>query len=159
MRHARWQRRALAVCGYRMDITPELRERIKTAVEAGPFTRHVGLVVEAIEEGYVRARLPFREVLVRSYGIHHGGAILTLMDVASGVASSSAHEGAYDPGVTNVTIAASTQFMGTAPGKDLVAEARCTKSGKTISFVDVEVRADAELVAKGSFTFKVTRVG
>lgn len=141
-----------------MQITPELAERIKTAVEAGPFTKHVGLVIESIEEGHVRTRLPFRDVLVRSYGIHHGGAILTLMDVTCGVASSTA-QGGYEPGVTNVTVAASTQFLGTAPGKDLIAEARCTKAGKSLSFVDVEVRAEGELVAKGSFTFKTARVG
>ena len=141
-----------------MQVTPELEERIIRAAEATPFTKHVGLRIEAIESGRVRVRLPYRAELARSYGIIHGGALMTLMDVSAGLASATAQE-AYGPGVTNVTIAASFQFLGAVRERDLLAEAVCTKAGKTISFCDVLVTSEGESVAKGSFTFKATRLG
>lgn len=140
-----------------MEITPELFARIKSSAEATPFTKHVGLVIESIVEGRSVVRLPYRDALARSRGIVHGGAILTLMDVTGGLASASA-VGSFGRDITNVTIAASTQFLGTIRNADLVATGTCTKAGKSISFVDVEVHADGALVAKGAFTFKTTKL-
>lgn len=140
-----------------MEISPELFARIKTSAEATPFTKHVGLVIESMSEGRSVVRLPYRPTLARSRGIVHGGAILTLMDVTGGLASASA-VGSFGKDITNVTIAASTQFLGSIREADLVATGTCTKAGKSISFVDVEVHADGELVAKGAFTFKTTRL-
>lgn len=140
---------------YPMQLTPEIRARIKSSAESTPFSKLVGLVIESIDSGHVVVRLPYRDVLVRSYGIVHGGAIMTLMDVAAGLASATASDG-FAPGATNVTIAASTQFVGMVREQDLVATARCTKAGKSISFIDVDVSTADGLVATGAFTFKVT---
>lgn len=141
-----------------MFVSPELEARIKASAESTPFTRHVGLVIESLSEGKARVRLPYRPELARSYGIVHGGAIMTLMDTAAGLSSATAG-GTYDPGVTNLTIAASTQFLGMVRERDLVAEAVCTKAGRSIVFVEISVSSDDVLVARGSFTFKIAHVG
>lgn len=139
-----------------MDEADDSAARMKRLLESTRFTHLVGIRVEEVRKGYVRASLPFRPELERSGGIVHGGAVFTLMDVTAGATAATAH-GSFDPGTTNVTIAANTAFLGMVQGKDLVCEARAVKAGKSISFVECEVRADDEPVARGSLVFKATR--
>jgi len=135
----------------------DIAELIRKTAEATPFTALAGIRVEAIEHGMVTVRLPFREAISRSFGIVHGGALMTLMDVAGGLASATAQE-TWEPGQTNVTIASSAQFLSVASGVDLIAVGRCTKAGKSIKFCEVEVTANGEPVARGAFTFKTTQM-
>jgi uncharacterized protein (TIGR00369 family) len=139
-------------------LPPELAELMARGAEATPFTAHVGLTIEKVERGLVVARLPFRAQVSRSFGIVHGGALMTLMDVAAGLASASTVADTWEQGTTNVTIASSAQFLSVARGVDLVAVARCTKAGRSISFCEVEVSGGDEVIARGAFTFKTTRM-
>lgn len=139
-----------------MELVPDVVARFSRALESSPFTKLVGLRVESIEAELVRTRLPFRAELERSHGIVHGGALFSLMDVTAGAMCAIA-QGGYAPGVTNVTVSASTQFLGIVRGQDLVCVARPVRSGKTISFIDAEVVAGDAVVARGAFVFKTTR--
>lgn len=138
-------------------LPAEMAELIRTTAEATPFTAHTGLKIERVERGLVVVRLPFRTEVSRSFGIVHGGALMTLMDVAAGLASATAKRD-WQPGQTQVTIASSAQFLSVARGVDLVATARCTKAGRSIGFCDVVVEADGEAIARGTFTFKTTQL-
>jgi uncharacterized protein (TIGR00369 family) len=143
----------------RKPFPADIAELIRTMAEATPFTALTGLRVEKIEHGLVVVRLPFREEISRSFGIVHGGALMTLMDVAGGLASATAQEN-WEPGMTHVTIASSAQFLSVSRGVDLIATARCTKAGRSIKFCEVEVDAegDGEPIARGAFTFKTTQM-
>jgi acyl-coenzyme A thioesterase PaaI-like protein len=58
-----------------------------------------------------------------------------------------------------VTLQATTQFLGVAHHEDLECVARPVKIGKSITFVDAEISAGGNPVARGSFVFKTTRSG
>jgi protein Tex len=138
------------------ELTEEFIARFSRAVEASAFTKRVGVVVESLTAEALRTRLPFHGGLERSLGIVHGGAIFTLMDVTAGAMCAIAH-GGIGEGSTMVTVQASTQFLDTARGEDLVCVARPVKIGASLGFVDVDVTAGERPVAHGSFVFKAVR--
>lgn len=139
-----------------MELTDERKAKFTERLEGSPFTKLVGLEVVELSNESVRTRLVFRPELERSHGIVHGGAIFSLMDVTAGAMCAIAH-GGFEAGVTNVTISASTQFLGIVRGADLACTARSVRSGKSIAFVEAEIESGGELVARGSFVFKTTR--
>lgn len=139
-----------------MELTEELVARFTRSLEGSPFTKLVGLAVTSLAQDEVRTRLDFRPELERSHGIVHGGAIFSLMDVTAGAMCAIA-QGGFASGITNVTVSASTQFLGIVRGQALECVARPVKLGKSISFVRVEVSSLGEPVARGDFVFKTTR--
>ena len=88
----------------------------------------------------------------------HGGAILSLADIAATAAAwSTATDAAAYRGIT---IDVSHGFMSAARGADLVADARVTKRGGTVCFVDVEIRnkSTAALVGRTKVVYKLSRI-
>jgi uncharacterized protein (TIGR00369 family) len=141
-----------------LELTDDLRARFTQALENIPFTRLVGLVVTGLAPDEVRMRLPYREDVGRGHGIPHGGAVFTLLDVTAGAMCAIANS-AIGAGTTYVTLQATTQFLGVAHHEDLECVARPVKIGKSITFVDAEISAGGNPVARGSFVFKTTRSG
>lgn len=84
-------------------------------------------------------------------GVAHGGLLMTLLDVAMGSAARAHVE-------TNVvTVDMQTAFFAPARGH-LTGEGRVTRAGKSIVFVEGDVRdAEGQIVAKGTSVFKVAR--
>ena len=81
-------------------------------------------------------------------GVAHGGCYFSLADTACGSAMSS-------HGYLCVTVNSTYNFMRSAKlGDRLVAEARETKSGRTLCFYEVDVRdQNGTLLGNGIFTF------
>lgn len=84
-------------------------------------------------------------------GVAHGGLLMTLLDVAMGSAAR-AHADA-----NVMTVDMQTAFLAPARGH-LVGEGRVVRAGRSLVFVEGDVRDDAgQLVAKASSVFKVAR--
>jgi uncharacterized protein (TIGR00369 family) len=117
-----------------------------------PYLRHLGMRTEALGAGSARLSLPVTPELTNSFGTVHGGAIMSLLDVALCTAARTLH-----PDSTGVmTIDLSTSFIGGGSGERLIAEARVLKDGRSMSFVEGEARnADGTLVAKAIATVRV----
>ena len=116
-----------------------------------PFIGHLGILTEALGEGTARLALPLAPQLTNSFGTAHGGAIMTMLDVALCTAARTLHPDSQ--GV--VTIDMSTSFTGAGSGARLVAEARVLKNGRSMIFVEGEVRnEDGSLVAKAIGTVR-----
>lgn len=96
---------------------------------ARPFYRHIGLHSEPGEApGTSLVRLPCGPDISNSHGHIHGGAIMTLLDAAMGIATRTLLvEG---QGVTTVSM--SVNFV-TAGAGDLVARGRVVRQGKSIA--------------------------
>ncbi len=118
-----------------------------------PFADLLGIRVLHHEPGLARLELPARRELQNSFSVAHGGAVMTLADVALAVAAirmDAAARGA-------VTVELKVSFVGRGEGA-LVAEGRCLKAGRSLAFCEGEVRdGRGVLVAKALGTFQLRR--
>ncbi|SSW69274.1 hypothetical protein AGI3411_04107 [Achromobacter agilis] len=118
-----------------------------------PFMHFIGLVPEHIEQGYARTTLPWRQDLTNSRGDVHGGTLMSVLDFTL----SAAARGSPDGLEGMATIDMNTSFLSPGTG-DLTIEARCLRRGASIAFCEGDVRrADGELVARATATFKIIR--
>lgn len=86
--------------------------------------------------------------------IVHGGAIASLIDTAAGVA---AWSDAQVPTKTrSTTVNLMVTYLAPAEQEDLQAVARVLHRGRTLVYLDVEVRsASGRAIAKGLVTYKL----
>ena len=119
-----------------------------TRNSTNPFAQRLGIFVEEIGPGYARAVKDVTPEDSNPVGVAHGGCYFSLADTACGSAMSS-------HGYLCVTVNSTYNFMRSAKlGDRLVAEARETKSGRTLSFYEVDVRdQNGTLLGNGIFTF------
>ena len=120
-----------------------------------PYGRLLGLLTEEVAEDRVRVRLPFRDDVTTVGEMVHGGAVASLVDVAA-TAAGWATPGA-GPGARGTTVGFSRNFLAAALGSDLVADARVTRRGGTLHFIEVSVsdRAGVE-TARALVTYKLS---
>jgi uncharacterized protein (TIGR00369 family) len=119
-----------------------------------PFNRLCGMKVARWDIEGVTLRLPFAEQLSAHTGIFHGGVVSALIDTAATGSVMAGHD--FDLGTQPVTLTLSVQYLSVAPGEDLVADAACTKRGRT-NFAEVRVTSPAgNLLALGMVTVAVT---
>ena len=125
-----------------MDIEASLGRKL-------PFAKHLGIRLVSFGEGRARLELDSRPELLNSWHSMHGGATMTLLDIALAVALRSLD--AREKGA--ITIELKVNFVGPGLGT-LVADGRCVHRGKTIAFCEGEVHdATGKLVATASGTF------
>ena len=121
---------------------------------AVPFVHHLGFTLEKFGGGESELCFAPRPEHCNSFGITHGGAVMTFLDVVMAVAARSVQ---VDSGV--VTIEMKTSFMRPAPatpGVALVGRGRLLHRTRSMAFVegsvfDVESRLCAQ--ATGTFTY------
>jgi len=132
------------------------RQLIEQAILAGPFSEALELVIEEVSPDYVRMRMPFSMKRTTVADIVHGGAIAALIDT---VATAAAWSGVDTPeAYRGTTIGFSVSFLSAARGVDLGAEARVTRRGRSICFIDVIVRdPQGDPVASGLVSYKLSR--
>ncbi|MHB8885431.1 MAG: PaaI family thioesterase [Methylovirgula sp.] len=113
-----------------------------------PFARHCGITALSLDEGRTRLSLPLTEMSTNQFGVFHGGALLTLLDIAMGSAAR------VTIGAWVVAVDMQTAFI--APGRsDVIGEGRVIRAGRSLIFCEGEIRdKDGVLVAKGSGIYK-----
>ena len=127
-----------------------LDERISAFGTPGFDAALAGMSLAGTGQGQAVVLLPVGPEVVNAVGTLHGGAIATLVDVAGTVAIMSADE-QQRPGVT--TDLNVSYFAAGKPGTTVRAEARVLKSGKTLAFVEVDLKDEAgKLLAQGRMT-------
>jgi uncharacterized protein (TIGR00369 family) len=116
-----------------------------------PFADLLGIRISHREPGLARVELDARTELMNSHGAAHGGVVMTLADIALAVAAMT-----VDPTSRGaVTIELKVSFLSPGMGR-LVAEGRCLRAGKSLSFSEGEVRdGEGNLVAKALGTFRL----
>ncbi len=131
-----------------------LAEMQKRMLDKG-FGTMLGAKLQAIEEGYCRMVLPWREELSRGDALIHGGVIAALIDKAGTTAAWSYLD--IPENARGSTVAMNVNFLEGAVS-DLIAEARTVRRGGSISVIDVDVKnIDGVMVAKGMVTYKISK--
>jgi uncharacterized protein (TIGR00369 family) len=114
------------------------------------FAAHLGIEQVALEPGVARMACALQPHMTNSWGIAHGGVIMTLLDVTLCMAARTLHP--HSAGI--MTIELSTAFIDGGKGT-LQSEARVLRNGRSLIFVDGEVRnEDGTLVAKAQGTVR-----
>ncbi len=121
-----------------------------------PFVDLLGMEFLGLGPGEAQIALDLREEHTNSWGVAHGGLLMTLLDVALAHAARSPlrEGGELQPGV--VTIEMKTSFMRPGQGR-LVAHGRRLHRSATLAFCDGTVlNAAGEIVGHATGTFKYT---
>ena len=127
---------------------------IRQFFPTSPYVVHLGMRLDDIQPGMAQLSLPFTNELVTIGTIVHGGAIASLIDTAAMVAAWSDVEVPEKARGTTVNI--SVAYLAAADKEDLIATARVLRRGRSLVYLDVEVRsASGNAVAKGLVTYKV----
>ena len=113
-----------------MPAMEELNERFR----ADRFAAQAGVEIREAEPGRALCAMPLRPCHMTANGAPMGGAIFTLADFAYAVASN----GFTDRIIVSQQVAIT--FLAPARGTELLAEAKCLKSGRTTCLYAVDVR-------------------
>ena len=120
-----------------------------------PFVHHLGFTLELFENGESALGYTPRPEHLNSFAVTHGGACMTLLDVAMAVAARSVQK---DMGV--VTIEMKTSFMRPAPGdgSPLTAKGRLLHRTTTLAFTEATLYdAQGKACSHATGTFKYVR--
>jgi uncharacterized protein (TIGR00369 family) len=142
------------------DLDPEELERLRAYFRATPL--HALLQLEFVEEGEdptddrsdgaeVVVRMPVRPEACGGSGNLHGGAIATLVDVASAAAAARAI--GFVPGEqTLVTADLHVRYLGRPHGDTVFGRARVVRAGRQLIVVECKVvDVEGRVIASADF--------
>ena len=142
-------------------VLPPAEAEIPPAVQAAcadshPFLHALGLQFVGSAKGSSVVRLPLVSAHMNSWGITHGGVLMSLLDVAMANAARSLY--GDERGV--VTVEMKTTFLqpGGIAGKLLEARATVLQPTTTMCFCEAEIRDGERLIAKASGSFKYLKI-
>jgi len=116
-----------------------------------PFIEKMAMDVEKISEDLVHVHLDLQPWQCISFGVAHGGVMMTLLDFAMAMAAKVKH--GHLGGA--MTIDMSTSFIKGGKGK-MVVHGTVLKAGKSIQFCEASAYdASGDLLAKSMGTFKL----
>ena len=117
-----------------------------------PFVDHLGFELELFDSGQSRIAYQARPEHLNSFGVTHGGAIMTLMDVTMAAAARS-----VSPEMGVVTIELKTSFMQAARGR-LSCQGRLMHRTGAMAFTEATVfDAEGAACAHATGTFKYVK--
>ena len=117
-----------------------------------PFVEHLGFDLQLFEDGQSEIHFDPRPEHRNSFNVVHGGACMTLLDVAMAVAARS-----VDKEMGVVTIEMKTTFMQPARGK-LSSKGRLMHRTATIAFTDATIYdSEGKACAHATGTFKYVK--
>jgi uncharacterized protein (TIGR00369 family) len=117
-----------------------------------PFVEHLGFELKVFDGGLSELRYDPKPEHLNSFGVTHGGALMTLLDVVMAVAARSVHK---ESGV--VTIEMKTSFMQPARGP-LTAKGHLMHRTATMAFTEGTVfDAEGRACAHATGTFKYVK--
>ena len=117
-----------------------------------PFVHHLGFELVQFDDGQSEVRYEPRPEHLNSFGVTHGGACMTLMDVTMAAAARS-----VDKQMGVVTIEMKTSFMQPARGI-LSGKGRLMHRTPTMAFTEATIYdADGKACAHATGTFKYVK--
>ena len=118
-----------------------------------PFVGQLGVVIERLDRGVARMRVPYREDFIRPGGTIAGPVMMSLADLAVYAAVLSM----IGPVELAVTTNLNINFLRRPLPGDVIAEARILKLGKRLAVGEVRLFRDGEdeLVAHVTATYSI----
>jgi uncharacterized protein (TIGR00369 family) len=117
-----------------------------------PFVQHLGFELMLFDDGHSQINYEPKSEHLNSFNVVHGGASMTLLDVAMAVAARSA-----SPEMGVVTIEMKTSFMQAARGP-LVAKGKLIHRTKTMAFTEASIfDVEGKICSHATGTFKYVK--
>ncbi|MGE5851430.1 MAG: PaaI family thioesterase [Candidatus Methylomirabilota bacterium] len=116
---------------------PEFEKRVRGSFARQRVMQTLGASMTRVSPGEVEIALPFREDLTQQHGFLHAGIVSTIADSACGYAAYSLMPA--DAAV--LTVEYKVNFLSPAQGDRMVARARVSKHGRTVSVSTCDVFA------------------
>jgi uncharacterized protein (TIGR00369 family) len=117
------------------------------------FPQLLGFDLEEVRLDYARMRAPYRPEFRQPAGVVHGGVIATLLDTVVVPAVGAAYE--VQPEL--FTIDMQLRYLAPIVDEDLVAEGWVVRRGRSIVYLDAEVRGGSGvLAATATLVYKVS---
>ena len=108
-------------------------------IEDSPYARTLNVSLADIDGKSARLVLPFEESLTNGDGVMHGGCAASLASLgAQAVARAALGEASGPWHTASLQVA----YLAAAKGQGVTAQARLQRSGKEISFVEIEVTGE-----------------
>jgi uncharacterized protein (TIGR00369 family) len=118
-------------------------------VNGSPFPAHLPFRLASIGLDEARVELEVEQIHLQPLGTVHGGVIATLIDTATYWAAFLVLP--ENTGLVNVDL--KLNYLRPVSGGVLIAEGRCLRAGRTISYAEAHVTdGDGRLVAHGTST-------
>lgn len=127
-----------------MTDLPE--EQVRSA-----FSQLLGCRLQRLDQGVAEVALALEPHLRNRGGKLHGGAIFSLVDIAMGLACSSAH--GFDK--QSVTVECKINYLRPVSDGEVLCVARVLQAGRRILVVDADVLQGEKLMARAQGTFTV----
>ena len=126
---------------------------VREFAATSPYYQAMGMSIMAIDEGRVMLRIEVQPSQLNADGIVHGGVLPAIADGAMG----NALRTLYGSAAQVLTAEMHLHYLRPVSGGALVAEGRVVRSGRRVSFAEVEIRDEAndKLAAKGNGIFVV----
>ncbi|MGE5337486.1 MAG: PaaI family thioesterase [Gemmatimonadota bacterium] len=119
-----------------------------------PFMRDLGVRLLRAGQGEAEIALDLAERHMNSWGVGHGGVVMSLLDVAMARAGKSLVDARAGADVGSVTVEMKTSFFRPARGR-VVALGRVLHRSTTMAYCEAELRDEAQqLIAKALGTIK-----
>ena len=129
--------------------------RLEHGITLSPFGKLLNFEFVDSSTEHVTLRLPFSDDLTTMGETIHGGAIAALADTAATAVAWAGVDPDNAPS-RGTTVSLDVRYVRAGLGKDLTAEARVTRRGRSICFCEVAVRdSDNELVADVRAVYKL----
>lgn len=130
-------------------INPDYVQALLQMVNTAAFPSHIAFRLAAIGLDECRVELDVLPQHFQPFGIVHGGVLATLIDTATFWAGFMRLPAEH--GLVNVDL--KLNYLAPAIGGRLVADGRCLRAGKTLSYTEAHVRdAGGALLAHGTST-------
>ena len=130
-------------------INPDYVNAVMQTVNHSPFPSHIAFRMVSMDFDSARIELDVLPQHMQPFGIVHGGVLATLIDTATFWAGFMRLPEDY--GLVNVDL--KLNYLKAVVSGRLVAEGRCLRAGRSISYTEAAVRdTSGELVAHGTST-------
>lgn len=134
-------------------MTATIPEGFEPLFRSSPFLERTGPYFSSGRGAQLRIGMRVLEHHLNARGYVHGGALMTMADIALGYAMASS----ADPPVQAVTSHISTDFAGSAKLGDWVeSSADIQKVGRTLAFCNVYLHVGEQRIVRASGIFAVT---
>jgi uncharacterized protein (TIGR00369 family) len=137
------------------DFPPGEVPKLGRALTKVPFIGRLGMVIERMENGASRLRLPFVEANAGRAGAVHEGALIALVDTAGAMSSWSIT--GLDFSYKASTVAVNAGFAAKAVGEDVIALSKTLRRNEEIFWNSVAVvgATSGALVAHGDVVYRI----
>ena len=134
--------------------SPSRADVIRQFLPSSPYVGHLGMRLSEMQPDMAVLILPFASSLVTIGTTIHGGAIASLIDTVAMVAAWS--DDTVAENLRGTTVGLTVTYLAPAEGEDLRATARVLRRGRSLVYLDVEVKSlSGTSVARGLVTYKL----